>query len=153
MQRLLWTGALLLLLLAGCGIASGKRLERRLRVEIYAAGGGELLAAVEDSGQAAELVELPDALTGSTNGLTPAYELRVYQERKREREKAPPEGEAEEEGFELIETITTFHDSPCVAASFSEDLVSSPVLPREALDFDYTMPERAVARLAAALDE
>lgn len=147
MQRLLWMGALLLLLLAGCGIASGRRLERRLRVEIYAAGGGELLAAVEDSGQAAELVELPEALTGSTNGLTPAYELRVYQE------KAPPGDEAAERDYELIETITTFRDSPCVAASFSEDLVSSPVFPREALNFDYTMPERAAARLAAALDE
>ncbi len=147
MQRLLLTGALLLLLLAGCGAAAtGKRLERRLRVEIYAAGGGELLAAVEDSGQAAELVELPETLTGSTNGLTPAYELRVYQE------KAPPEDTAERD-YELIETITTFHDSPCVAASFSEELVHSPVLPREALDFDYTMPERARTQLAAALDE
>lgn len=143
MQRLLLTGALLLLLLAGCGIFSGKRLERRLRVEIYAAGSGRLLAAVEDSGQAAELVELPDALTGSTNGLTPAYELRVYQDK---------DGEAARD-YELIETITTYRDSACAAASFSEDMVHSAVFPREALNFDYTMPERALARLEAALSE
>jgi len=139
-------GALFLLLLAGCGAAaSGKRLERRLRIEIYAAGGGELLAVVEDGEQAEELVELPDALTGSTNGLTPAYELRVYQE------KAPPGDGARD--YELIETITTYRNSPCAAASFSEDMIHSAVFPREALRFDYTMPERAVARLEAALEE
>ncbi len=144
MQRLLLTGALLLLLLAGCGAAAtGKRLERRLRIEIYAAGGGELLAVVEDGEQAEELVELPDALTGSTNGLTPAYELRVFQEK---------DGAAERD-YELIETITTYRNSPCAAASFSEDVIHSAVFPREALNFDYTMPERAVARLEAALEE
>jgi len=137
-------GVLFLLLLAGCGAAaSGRRLERRLRVEIYAAGSDRLLAAVEDSGQAAELVALPDALSGSTNGLTPAYELRVYQEK---------DGEAARD-YELIETITTYWDSACAAASFSEDMIHSAVLPREALNFDYTMPERAVAQLEAVLEE
>lgn len=155
MKKTMVIGVILALLLTGCGFNapenSDEDMKKQSRIEIYSAQEETLLKTVDDQDTVDLLSETYhwEETEAASDNLVPEYKLLVYQEETLRLGQDP----TEKRGYELIETIITFQDSPYIREVISSEVIKGAVIPENVMTSYYIMPEDAVEELDKLLSD
>ncbi len=134
--------------LAGCAFqttnSTGDEVEKKSRIEIFSIQ-DELLSTIDNEDTINNLLNNNDwsEVNELPEGLTPEYKLLVYQEKTLLAGQDPNK----ERGYELIETIIIFEDSPYVIEAISSEVVKNMILPSDVLTFYYELPDSTIENI------
>lgn len=136
------------LLFTGCSSNALKNNEddvkKQSKIEVYSVE-DELLITIDNQDTVNELLETYnwESVENLSNDLIPEYKLAVYQEKTLLFGQDPDK----ERGYELIETIVTFQNSPYIKEVISSDVIKNMIIPDEALTSYYVMPDEIIGKL------
>lgn len=120
-------------------------VKKQSKIEVYSAEEDKLLITIDDQDTVNKLVETYnwESIENFSNDLIPEYKLVVYQEKTLLFGQDPDK----ERGYELIETMITFKNSPYVREVISSDVIKNMIIPDDALSSCYVMPDEIIGKL------
>lgn len=126
-------------------------LKKQSKIEVYSAEDDKLLITIDDQDTVNKLLETYnwESIENLSNDLLPEYKLVVYQEKTLLFGQDPDK----ERGYELIETMVTFKNSPYIKEVISSDVIKNMIIPDDALSSCYVMPDEIIEKLHEQLSK
>ena len=153
MKKIIGVLMILTLLLVGCShnVPQQDNEKKQSRIEIYSAQDDVLLQTIEEQETVNKLLDTSswETLESVSDDLIPEYIWLVYQEKTLLAGQDP----SEEREYELIETIITFQDSPCIKQIISSTVIKNMIIPEDVLTFYYSMPDDIQKEFSTLISE